>query len=269
MEGIATLYMLDDNWLTIAEDMPEIYGHLFSKGNPQFDTFIEAIPKCKAVITYNHKLMTDITKHNKNVVLCPLNINLDFYSSTAKASLHVENEIIIGYAGSLRHDDIAFKALANIARTHDNIKVLLFGSVSVEQIQLFNGLNTIILNYMPYPMYCKAIMEVAPDILLAPLINNKTSESKCPNKYLEAGATNSAGVYTNISPYNTVVKDGYNGLLVDNYTVEAWEEKILLLVNSNELLTSIKRNCHEDVKRHYSTDIHLIEFCQMITNIIK
>ena len=122
---------------------------------------------------------------------------------------------------------------------------------------------------MPYPMYCKAIMKVAPDILLAPLINNKTAESKCPNKYLEAGATNSAGVYTDIFPYNAVIKDGYNGLLVDDNTVEAWEEKILLLVNSNELLTSIKRNCHEDVKRHYSTDKQLVEFCQMITNIIE
>lgn len=46
--GIASLYMIDDNWLTIAEDHPE-HGSIFVPGNEQYDNFIEAVGLCDAV----------------------------------------------------------------------------------------------------------------------------------------------------------------------------------------------------------------------------
>ncbi|HBY19866.1 MAG: hypothetical protein A2Y24_06700 [Clostridiales bacterium GWE2_32_10] len=81
-DNIKTLYMIDDNWLTIAKDLPEVYGKLFVKGNPQYDAFIEAIGACDFVITYNKLLCDDISVYNKNTILFPLNINLDFYKGS-------------------------------------------------------------------------------------------------------------------------------------------------------------------------------------------
>lgn len=270
-EQIASLYMIDDNWFSVAKDLPETYGQLFIQGNPQFDTFIEAIKKCDAVITYNTFIHEEISKYNKNVILFPLNIDLDFYTQDqeTQSDRYKSNEIIIGYTGSLRHDDTAFKALSNIARKHDCVKVLLFGGISESQRLLFEGLDTNILNHMPYPIYCNVIKHISPDILIAPLVKNKTSMSKCPNKYLEAGAVKAAGIYTNIYPYNDIVKDGVTGLLVDDNTVEAWEQKILLLVNDKRLMTKIKEQCHNDVRKYYSTEKYIGKLCKMIKALIK
>jgi len=268
-EKIPTLYMIDDNWITIAEDLPEVYGQLFAKGNPQFITFIEAITRCSAVITYNKNLYEDINKYNKNTILFPLNINLDFYKNKRNDNLHKPDEIVVGYAGSVRHDNTAFLALANVAKMKDNVKIMLFGNFEDDQMKLFEGLNTIILNHVPYPIYCKQIMEVSPDILLAPLIDNKTSKSKCPNKYIEAGAVFAAGVYSNITPYKDIVTDGKDGMLVDGNTQKSWEEKILLLVHDKKMLKRVKKQCHKKVRKHYSTKRLLEKFCGMIEDVIK
>jgi len=183
--------------------------------------------------------------------------------------LHKPDEIVIGYAGSIRHDNTAFLALASVARMNENVKVMLFGSFKADQIKLFEGLNTIILNHVPYPIYCKQIMQVSPDILLAPLLDNKTSKSKCPNKYIEAGAIFAAGVYSNITPYKEVITDGKDGLLVEGNTQKSWEEKILLLVNNKKMLKKIKKQCHKKIQKLYSTQKLKKKFCGMIKNVIK
>jgi len=268
-ENIPTLYMIDDNWLTIADDLPEIYGQLFVKGNPQFDTFIEAITRCTGVITYNQNLYTHICEYNQNVILFPLSIDLAYYKGKIDDNLHRPDEIVIGYAGSIRHDNTAFLALANVARRNDNVRVMLFGSFEADQIELFIGLRPIILDYTAYPIYCQQMMQVSPDILLAPLIDNKTAKSKCPNKYIEAGAVFAAGIYSNMTPYNEVVTDGMDGLLVNENTQESWEEKMLLLIEDKKLLKKIKKQCHRKIRKHYSTDQLLKSFCQMITDVIK
>jgi len=92
----------------------------------------------------------------------------------------------------------AFTALSNVARKYDNVRVLLFGGLSDEQKALFAGIDTIMLGHVPYQMYCKKMKELAPDILLAPLTEDRTSMSKCPNKYLEIGGIGSAGIYTDL-----------------------------------------------------------------------
>ncbi|HCC08176.1 MAG TPA: hypothetical protein DEP72_08495 [Clostridiales bacterium] len=270
-DNIGTLYMIDDNWLSIAEDLKEVYGQLFVKGNPQYDTFIEAIKICDFVITYNKFLCDDISIYNKNTILFPLNINLDFYmdSKTKFRKNNPNDKMLIGYAGSLRHDDVAFAALSNVARKYDNVRVLLFGGLSERQRSLFEGIDIITIEHMPYQIYCKTIKDLTPDVLLAPLINNRSAMSKCPNKYLEIGAIKAAGIYTDMYPYNEVVKDGIDGLLVPDNTVSAWEEKITLLINNKNLLSKIKNQCHSNVKKRYSTEKVIKKFCKMIDKVIK
>lgn len=264
---IPTLYMIDDNWFTIAEDYPEEYGQLFAAGSPEYDTFISALNKSDAVITYNRNLYTYLNKYNSHVILFPLNINFDFYY---KEPTDINNSVLtIGYAGSLRYDDTAFKALSNIAKKNPCISIILFGVFTQSQLAIFDGIPVQVIDFMPYPIFCQVISKIAPDILIAPLMYNKTSESKCPNKYLEIGAVGAAGIYTNIHPYNDVVKDGVTGLLVKENTLPCWERNILMLVKNKKLLKKIQSTCQIDVKKNYDTCKLTKSFMQMIDSIIK
>ncbi len=269
-DKITMIYMLDDNWLRIAEDMPDVYGNLFVKGNPQFDTFIDAIKRVDSVLTFNKNLRDDLKEYNKNVILFPLSVSLDFYKSNVDLELQKKGYLVIGYAGSLRHDNTAFIALSKVAKEYKIINVLLFGGINESQMKLFEDLNTISLRHIPYPQYCKKMIEISPDILIAPLVESMTTKSKCPNKYLETGAVMSAGIYSNVYPYNEVVIEGVTGLLVDENTQEAWESKLRLLIENKNLLLKIKTNCHNDIKKNYSTKKLIKQFRKLIqTSILK
>jgi len=269
-DNIRTLYMLDDNWLSIGHDLPELYGQ-FIKGNPKYDTFIEAIKICDYVLTYNKLLCSDISAYNGNTILFPVNVDLNLYKGSKRKifCMNTKDKILIGYVGSLRADDTAFCALSNVARKYKNVRVLLFGGLSQNQKTLFEGLDIITYEHIPYQIYCKMIKDLAPEILIAPLPGNRTAMSKCPNKYLEIGAIGAAGVYADLHPYNEVVKDGENGLLVPTNTVSAWEEKISLLIEDKKLLARIKKQCHRNVKKRYATGKLLGKFCRMIEGAIK
>ncbi|MDP4094971.1 MAG: hypothetical protein Q8920_16640 [Bacillota bacterium] len=271
-DGIPTLYMLDDNWLTIAKDLPDAFGQIFVEGNPEYDTFLDTVKKCDAVIVYNKFLQEDIVKYNQNVILFQTNINFDFYlqNSGYIVRQQEQNKFTIGYTGTLRFDDVAFKALANIAHSRKDIRVLLFGIFSPEQLSLFKDTEAVVISdFKPYSVFCKMLKSYSPDILLAPLDNNRTYSSKCPNKYLEIGAVKAAGIYSDVYPYRSVVRDCINGLLVTENTVEAWEEKILMLADNRILLEKIKRNCYRDIKNHYKTEKLLGEFCEIIEAVIE
>ena len=268
-DNIRTLYMLDDNMVSISQDFPTDFWKRFVRGNPEYDAFIGAVGTCDFVVTYNKLLYDDISVYNRNTILFPLNINLDFYKESEDMKDDKKDKILIGYAGSTRYDNVAFTALSNVARKYDNVRVLLFGGLSDEQKALFAGIDTIMLGHVPYQMYCKKMKELAPDILLAPLTEDRTSMSKCPNKYLEIGGIGSAGIYTDLYPYNKVVEDGVDGLLVPTNTVSAWEEKICLLINDKNLLERIKKQCHANVEKNYATEKVIKRFCEMIDGVMK
>lgn len=265
-KNITTLYMVDDNWLTIAKDVPELYGTLFVPGNPQFDTFVECLKRSNYVITYNKYLYSDIKEYNNKVYLFPLNIDLDYYTESVEKN---DEKITIGYSGSLRHTSTVFSAICNVARRNSNVEILYFGSLSAEQMKLFNGINVKFTGFQTYALYCKAISNNHIDILVAPLENNRYSMSKCPNKFLEIGAINGAGIYRNIYPYSDVIVNEENGLLIDNDTTQEWEEKIEKLCNDKILLNKIKVNCRNEIINRYKTEINLPKFCLLIDKLVN
>ncbi len=88
------------------------------------------------------------------------------------------------------------------------------------------------------------------DIGLAPLAVTKFNECKTNNKYREYSALGIAGVYSDISSYNSCVIDGKTGLLVEN-SEDAWYQAIRTLIEDEGLRRSISSNCHEDIVRNY------------------
>ncbi|SHH44036.1 Glycosyltransferase involved in cell wall bisynthesis [Caloranaerobacter azorensis DSM 13643] len=264
--NINTLYMIDDNWLWVGKDWPEDYGHIFSPGKPDYDVFVEALKMCDATLVYNKYLEEDIKPYANKVYRIKVNVNLDFYNTVTNKT---DEYLIIGYSGSLRYDNEAFKALAEVAKENKGIKVLIFGFLTSEQEELFKDVQLIKLEYKSYFEYCKQISSINPAILLAPLDNSRTSMSKCPNKYLEITAAGSVGIYSDVYPYNEIIKDNVNGLLVKYNYKEVWKEKILYLLQNKNVLEEIKRNSIADVKNRFSTDVVIEQFCEVINLVIR
>lgn len=263
---IPTIYMIDDNWISIGRDYPEAYGNLFVSGNPNYDNFIKIISLCDETWCYNEILEEDIKKYAKKTFKFKLNVDTEMYKPLKVKS---DEKIIIGYAGSLRSNNEAFKAMIELAKKYDYIEVFVVGILSSEQEKLFEGIKYKREDFMPYVRYSKMISDISPDILLAPLDDNRTSNSKCFNKYLESATIRAVGIYSKVKPYTDIIEDGKNGFLVEKNTVNEWLTKLELAIKDKSKLRNMQIEAHEHIEENYSTVVLLDEFAQEVKRMVK
>lgn len=265
---IATMYMIDDNWISIAKDYPDLYGNLFVEGNPNYDNFIMAIKKCKTTLVYSDLIKEDIMPYAKHITKFYISIEPKFFEVKDK---RVKNnkEIYVGFAGSLRWQDEPFKALSKIAKKYKQVKVFFMGVLSKEQKEYFQEIDFIEIPFSNYSTYAKNISELNPDLILAPLVNNRTNKSKCYNKYVEMGVVSAVCIYSKQQPYTEVVEDNINGFYVRGGTERDWYERLEEIVCDVDLLRSAQKNAYEDVINNHTVNVLLNRFADMITNVIE
>ena len=265
--GIPSLYMIDDNWVSIAKDHPD-EGKAFVPGNPNYDNFIKALGLCKSTVVYNRFLRRDVLPYANNVQMFPSSVcSSTFVCSEPRK--REDSELYIGFAGSLRWDDTAFRALARLARRHKEVKIILAGIMSPEQEMLFTGLPVIRLPHMYYAEYARVMARLQPDVLVAPLEKTHTTQSKCPNKYLESAIVGAAGVYSKTEPYLSVIKHGANGYFVQGETDEAWYQCLDAVVRDIPKLRKAQQQARKDVLENYSVKKLKTQFMQKISAIIE
>lgn len=265
---IATMYMIDDNWISIARDYPDLYGNLFVEGNPNYDNFISAIKKCKTTLVYNDLIGEDIIPYANHITKFYISIEPKFFE-VEKKRVRKDEEIYVGFAGSLRWQDEPFKALARIAKKYNYVTVFFMGVLSEQQKEYFKDTKFIEIPFCNYSTYAKNISQLNPDLILAPLVNNRTNKSKCYNKYVEMGIVSAACIYSEQLPYTEVVKDNINGFYVSGETEQDWYSRLNEIVCDINLLRSVQGNAHEDVINNHTVDVLLDKFANMITNVIE
>lgn len=260
-KGIPSIYMLDDNWISIVEDYPE-YGKIFEKGSNTYDNFMYILQNSTITWVYNDNLAEDLRKFSKKIVKAKLGVDIKPIKENKK-----REKLIIGFAGSMRYDDKAFKALSMIKR--DDIKILLFGVMNKKQLKMFENTEVIREEFLKYEKYIEKMREIQPDLLIAPLDYNRTNSSKCYNKYLENSSMKAATIFSRVPPYTDVVKENLTGFYTQKETVEGWYNTIEKVLNNRDLLFKVKENSYKDVMNNYSVDKLMEWFVFTIRQIIK
>jgi glycosyltransferase involved in cell wall biosynthesis len=242
--------MIDDNWFSVAKDYPD-QGEIFVAGNENYDNFLEALNLCKTTWLFNDLLREDAIAYTRNVQKFTIAIDPRMFECKSPRN-RTDNEILIGFSGSLRWSDCAFRALARVARRYKNVRLVLIGDLSPNQENLFKGLSPIRLPKTSYVEYARNIARIGPDLLIAPLEKTHTDQSKCFNKFLENSIVGAAGIYSRTKPYIDVVIDGYNGFFVDNETDENWYIKLTEVLSDIPHLREVQRQAKKDVLERFT-----------------
>ena len=258
---IPSIYMLDDNWISIVEDYPE-YGKIFEKGSNLYDNFMYILQNSTITWVYNDNLARDLKVFSKKIIKARLGIDVKPIQKSKK-----REKLIIGFAGSMRYDDKAFKALSMVKR--NDIKILLFGVMNEKQLRMFENTEVIREEFLKYEKYIEKMREIQPDLLIAPLDYNRTNSSKCYNKYLENSSIKAATIFSRVPPYVDVVKENLTGFYTQEETTEGWYSTIEKILNNRELLFKVKENCYKDVMENYSVDKLMEWFTFTIKQIIE
>lgn len=106
---------------------------------------------------------------------------------------------------------------------------------------------------LPMDEYNKIMREGNFDIGLAPLSNNRFTNRKYFNKYIEYSRFAICGLYSNCLPYTLAVKNKINGILVDN-NIQAWYEALCFCVENYGVCQECVRKSQLDIKNKFSVE---------------
>jgi glycosyltransferase involved in cell wall biosynthesis len=266
---IPTLYMIDDNWFTVADDWP-VYKTIFSPGMPDYEVFLECLRRCNAVLLYSSVLEKYVEKYAKKIFRIDINIDLDLFKQYNQVN---RERLLIGYSGSLRYSEVAFEGLMKYVKKNNNCDILIFGTEIPNQLKELKGTDRLkYIQYTNYHNYAKKIAEIRPDILLAPLDDCESSKSKCPNKFLEITGAGAVGIYSNLTPYSDIVINDENGILISSVSQEdpeEWFQSIEQLANDDEKRKCIYNNAYNLVKQKYETTSCYNKFSDVLVSVLK
>lgn len=91
------------------------------------------------------------------------------------------------------------------------------------------------------------------DIGLSPLDTDHFSARKYYNKFIEYAMCGICGLYSDCSPYDLVVRDGENGLLVGN-SPEAWQRALEKSIDHQHLRESCADNAQQLLRDAFTAD---------------
>jgi len=238
-------YYIDDNFWRIRGDsaLAAYYRHPVTRKSLEF-----SISNAKAVITNSNELASFLSSFTNTIVVLPTFFDFSLIENIRPT---FSEQLRIGFAGSpSRIDDLDLIApiIGTVLETFPKASfefagVLPRGISPNSRIQFFPYAG----NYRDYIRF-QAERNWA--VALAPLIDHESNRSKTDNKYREYSACRYAGIYSNIPPYNSVVRDEVTGLLIANNHA-AWLETIANLLEQPAKRAALAQNAFIDVKQKY------------------
>lgn len=88
---------------------------------------------------------------------------------------------------------------------------------------------------------------------VAPLVDNSINRSKSSLKYLDYAGMGLPAIFSKSPAYLAYIRDGENGLLVDN-TTDAWVEKIMFAVNNCGVMKEISQAAQRDLWENHTIE---------------
>lgn len=275
--NVKIIFEIDDNILLIDENHTE-----YDYYKELMEYFIFLIKNSDRVTVSTHHLKGELEKYNENISVIENTLmnQWEFNPDEKIKDLSQKPIITIGYFGTRTHGpdlELLEEPIRNVKK-HFKDKTIEFEMVGVTKSD-YDWIRTIPLpnNYREKPNiidhalnltmrvlnklnltlelpHCQFIEwmknETDWDIGVAPLHDNKFNKNKSNLKYLEYGALNVAGAYSNVEPYKDIKKKN-SGIVVEN-TAKEWENALISLIENRELYESIMVNSRKDISENYT-----------------
>ncbi|MFG1481088.1 glycosyltransferase, partial [Xanthobacter sp. V4C-4] len=130
------------------------------------------------------------------------------------------------------HEDIEFlfPSLGRILERHPHVHCSLFGRRTLPA-PLRGHPRVEVMKPLPWSDYVAFVAATPAHIALAPMLDTPFNRGKSILKVLDAASLGAAGVFSRVMPFDTLVRDGVDGLLVDNDPA-CWEQALDDLVTA-------------------------------------
>jgi GT2 family glycosyltransferase/radical SAM superfamily enzyme YgiQ (UPF0313 family)/Flp pilus assembly protein TadD/glycosyltransferase involved in cell wall biosynthesis len=246
--GKPVIYETDD----LLVEVPSTNPH--QRGAAAARPFIfDLISKADAVTVSTEAMQRAFASHHRQIHVLP-NLLDDRTWSAPLLVKPVGAPVVIGYAGTPDHKaDLRLleEVLERIAVKYGERVAFRFMGCDTDRIRRLPGFSA--LTFEPgYENYARTIQKAGIDIGMVPLADNRFNCCKSNIKWLEYSACSIAGIYSDLPPYRSCVKDGETGLLVAGYDVEAWLAALERLIDNPDQRHAIALAARSEVLSSYT-----------------
>lgn len=156
------------------------------------------------------------------------------------------SEVSVCYHGTASHPlELAWIApvMADVLAKSNSLRFEVFGDIGINRI--YRSLPRVsVLHPMAWDNYFSYTRSVRNDIALAPVMPDPFNAARGPTKFFDFVRMGAVGIYSDVEPYSTFIRDGVDGFLLPN-DVRVWSEKIVALANERSLREKISRAARE------------------------
>lgn len=200
------------------------------------------------VITGNSYLAEHAFGYNKNVLVFPSTIDLDYYHIPDQKSKATNNKITIGWSGShttVEHFETITPVLQKLKNKYGNsLHFEVYGDPNYKNEAL--GIQG-----RAWSFESEVRTIAAFDIGIMPLPDDEWSKGKCAMKGLQYMGLEVPAVLAGVGINRDVIEDGVNGFLANNE--EEWIAKLTLLIENKALRRQIGKAGRKTVEERFSS----------------
>jgi glycosyltransferase involved in cell wall biosynthesis len=249
--GRPLIYEIDDDLLDVPEHLP---GLAYLREPQRRAQLIECMTQADVLRVYSPALQAKLSAYHVNVTLVsgPLDWSLMPAPALKRGS---SSTIEIVYATSRLDDTVGtmlIEPLKEILSRHPDAELTIWGPrhaalAAHPQVRFLPLIRD-------YDRFFERFARERFDIGLAPLPDDSFHRGKSNNKFREYASCGIAGVYSDMSVYNTSVVNEDTGLLVRN-DAAAWVAAIDRLITDHQLRASIGERARAYARTHFNQEV--------------
>lgn len=249
---------------------PLIIDHMDVKDpdTPRF-IFNSVLKNSTIVFAISHYLEEEVkNKYRRNAVYVPIFIDTNVFQrdllerKKIRKDLGIrDGEILIGYAGSLWYvEGVPFllKAFRNLAKRHENIKLILVGgsvgpelddiSLLIDELAIKEKVTLI--PPQPHEFIPKYLS--ACDIVCSPKVDCEINRACNPIKTYEYMSMSLITVISAVGEVSNVIENGVNGFLVKPGNREDLERTLEYIIQNMDSMKEVGEKAREEIIKNYS-----------------
>jgi len=258
------IFDLDDLLFELPEDH---YDRLKYSFTPYLLPIYYAIQEADLVTVPTYALKEYLSSINDNVVVLPNYLD-DQLWRPRYPTLKRNDKIIIGYVGTVTHYEdlrsISSSLLEVLETFRNNVELRVWGFEPPPELSQHPSVSYSSLFHISYPAFASWLQNTTFDVGIAPIRDNLFNRCKSGLKFLEYSVNGIASVAANLDPYNKVITNRYNGLLVDS--VEDWRVAIGRLIEDDSLRFKLAFHALETLKHSWTLSANIEHWLSVIAN---
>ena len=273
-EGKPLIYEIDDLLVELPEDHPDRPIYYYSRA---VLPMLQAILEADAVTVSTQALREYLLPFNPNVFILPNYLADDLWLMQPPVHRRQTDDrpadapVIIGYMGTTSHvadlEMIAEVLVKLLDQYSDRIVFQFWGIEPPAALRGRTSVQWVSLNILEYAQFARYFSQRQCDIFLAPLAENHFNQTKSSIKFLEYSSLGVPGVYSRITPYESIVRHNETGMLASSPA--EWEHSLHQLIDDPALRRKIGSQAFEAVDEEWRLAGHALEWRKLYEQVAR